>query len=143
MEKVKSSENRHVFIWKDFKEWKSALESMFKDILTPELKAKLKKNREIVEYCDNQTECEEFIGKSFDSIINYQKIDEFRKQYSHIRTYHACRPVDIDSYYQKGILLLCKDEQVERFRTIFLNGTFTELTEKNFRCVLKELLHIR
>ena len=41
-------ENSRIFIWKDFKEWKLALESMFKDILTPELKAKVKKNRAIV-----------------------------------------------------------------------------------------------
>ena len=31
-----SSENNSVFIWKDFSEWKPALEGMFPNILTPE-----------------------------------------------------------------------------------------------------------
>ena len=61
-----SSKNNRVFIWKDFIEWKSALENMFPDILTPELEAKVKQNAESIEYWNAQMPCEELIGKTMD-----------------------------------------------------------------------------
>lgn len=135
---MKSLNNSRVFVWKAFSEWKLSIEDMFKYILTPELTAKVKRNATSIESRDNQTECEEFIGKSFDSIISYQKIDEFRQVYPHIRTYHACRPINVDSYYQRGILILSKDIQVERFRSIFLTGKFPELTEDVLQMCIKK-----
>jgi hypothetical protein len=124
------SEDRHVFIWKDFKEWKSALEDMFKDILTPELKANVKQNREIVEYCDDPEAFGTLSSQSISDMITTKKINEFRLRYSHIRVYHGCRPVDVQSYYKKGLLLCDTDALVERFREIFLSGKFPELTEE-------------
>jgi hypothetical protein len=65
-------------------------------------------------------------------MITTKKINEFRQRYSHIRFYHACRPTDVQSYYKKGVLpsIELKDVQVDRFRSIFLNGDFPELTEE-------------
>ncbi len=132
-QKVKP-DNKRVFIWKDFREWKLALEGMFKDILTLGLKAKIKKNRAIVEYCDDPETFEKLAGQPIKTMITAKKINEFRQRYSHIRFYHACRPTaeDIQSYYEKGVLpsIELKDVQVDRFRSIFLNGDFPELTEE-------------
>jgi len=136
--KMVSSENSHIFIWKAFKEWKSALEDMLGDILTPELKTKVRQNVTRIEYCDNQTECEELIGQSFDSIVPNNTIDKFRQRYSHLRVYHACRPTDVSSYYKKGVRLSCKEIQVKRFRSIFLSGNFPELTEEMLQQSIKE-----
>ncbi len=133
-----TSENNNVFIWKDFNEWKSALEDMFKDILTPELKAKIKQNRDIVEYCDDPEAFETLAGQSIEAMITMEKINEFRQQYSHIRVYHGCRPVDVQSYYKKGLLLHDKDALVERFREIFLSGKFPELTEEMLQESIEE-----
>lgn len=83
-----SSENSHVFIWKDFKGWKPALEDMFKDILTPELEAKAKQNAANIE--GYGIECEELIGQLLEDIITMEKVNEFRQRYSHIRVYHGC-----------------------------------------------------
>ncbi len=80
-----SSKNNRIFIWKDFSEWKSALEGMFPDILTPELDAKVKQNAESINGWFGQIRCEELIGQPMDSIVTDNKIDEFRQQYSHIR----------------------------------------------------------
>ncbi len=72
-----TSENKHVFIWKDFREWKPVLEDMFKDILTPELKVKLKKNQEIVEYCDDPKAFETLSSQSIGDMITTEKINRF------------------------------------------------------------------
>jgi hypothetical protein len=68
-----------------------------------------------------------------------EKINEFRQLYSHIRAYHACRPDNISTYYEKGLLLRSKDAQIERFRSIFLSGKFPELTEEMLQQSIKEL----
>ncbi len=127
-----SSENSHIFIWKDFSEWKLALEDMFKDILTPELETKAKQNAANIEGYDDGVECKKLIGQSIEQMITTEKINEFRRRYSHIRVYHGCRPTNVQSYYDKGILpsLKAKDIVVERFREIFLSGSFPELTEE-------------
>ena len=133
-----TSENKRIFIWKDFKEWKPVLEGMFKDILTPELKAKLKKNREIVEYCDDPEAFETLSSKSIGDMITTEQINRCWQRYSHIRVYHGCRPVDVHSYYYKGLLLRDKGALVERFRKIFLSGKFPELTEEMLQKSIKE-----
>ncbi len=122
--------NKHIFIWKDFSEWKSALEDIYKEILTPEFKDKIRKKATLIKHYDNSIPFKELSGHSIDSIITDDKIKEFRQRYSHIRVYHGCRPTNVQSYYEKGILLLSKDEQIECFRTKFPSGDYPELTEE-------------
>jgi hypothetical protein len=114
---------------------------MFKDILTPEFEAKVKQNRAIVEYCDDPEAFEKLAGHSIGSMVTTEKINEFRQRYSHIRVYHGCRPIDVQSYYEKGILpsVKLKDVQIARFREIFLNDNFPELTEEMLQQSIKEV----
>ena len=121
-----------IFIWKAFREWKSVLGDMYRDILTPELEAKVRQSATDIKYGDDTETFEKLSGHSIDSMITKEKIDEFRQRYSHIRAYHACRTSDVQSYYEKGILpsIALKDVQLARFREIFLNGDFPELTEE-------------
>jgi hypothetical protein len=119
-----------VFIWKDFKEWKPALEGMFPDILTRELEAKVRQQKPRVEDDEDSGPFEQVSGHSLDESITHDKISEFGLLYPHVRFYHACRPVNVQSYYEKGILFLRRDEQVERFKDIFLRSRrFPELTD--------------
>jgi hypothetical protein len=141
-EKAKEEiENNCVLIWKDFGERKSALEDMFKDILTPKLKTKIKKNRAIVKYYDDRIECENLIGHSIEAMITTKKINEFRQRYSHIRVYHGCRPTNVQSYYEKGVLpsLAVKDVQIDRFREIFPSDGFPEITEEKLQQSIEEI----
>jgi len=133
-----SSENSRVFMWKAFGEWKSSLKDMFGDILTPELEAKVKHNRAIVEYCDDPEAFEKLAGHSIDLMVTTEKINEFRQRYSHIRVYHGCRPIDVQSYYEKGLLLCDMNALVDRFREIFLSGDYPELTEEILQKSIKE-----
>ena len=121
--------NNRVFIWKDFNEWKPGLEAMFPGILTPELQAKVRQEATLVRHSDDAEPFEQLSGHSLDDIITTDKIDKFRRLYSHIRVFHACRTADIQSYRKEGVTLRCKDDQVKRFRDIFLSGSFPELSE--------------
>ena len=134
-----SSKNNHIFIWKDFNEWKPVLEDMFEDILIPELEAKVRQSATDIIYGDDTETFEKLSGYSIDSMITPEKINEFRQRYSHIRVYHGCRTTDVQSYREKGLLLLSKDEQIERFRSIFLSGDHPELTEEKLQQSIQEV----
>ena len=110
---------------------------MFKDILTPELEAKAKLN--VANIDGYKSDCEELIAQTLEDIITTEKINEFRRRYSHIRGYHACRPIDDQSYYQNGLKPLCKEEQTKHFRNIFLNGDFPEITEEMLQESIKKV----
>ena len=134
-----SSENSRIFMWKAFREWRSALEDMFGDILNAELETKVRQNAESIKYWDEQMTCEELIGQPMDSIVTDNKIDEFRQRYSHIRAYHACRTADVSGYYERGILPLCTEAQADRFRSIFPRDKFPELTEDMLQQSIKKI----
>lgn len=38
---------------------------------------------------------------------------------THLRLFHGCRPLDVLSYYEKGILVMSLDELARQFREIF------------------------
>lgn len=136
-----SPENIGVFIWKDFIEWQPVLEDMFSEILSPELKAKIRNNQKIVKYHDDPEAFEGLASQSIEEMITNEKIDEFRQRYSHIRVYHGCRTSNVQSYYKKGILpsIDLKDAQVNRFRELFLNGDFPELSEEMLQQSIKNI----
>lgn len=130
-----SPKGNHVFIWKDFSEWKPALESMYLAILTPELEDKVRRRTPPVKYRNDSELFKELSSRELDEIVTSDKIDEFRGRYSHIQVFHGCRPrpSDIKSYYKRGLLPSrdCKRAQIQRFKQIFLTSSrFPELTEE-------------
>jgi len=56
-----------------------------------------------------------------------------------VRVYHAARPTDVSSYYQRGLLLAQEAEQLEAARRIFLSGDFPELTSKMVEAAAEHL----
>ena len=126
-----SPENNRIFIWKDFTEWKPVLEGMFSDILTTDFIDIIRQNESCIEG-DDDGSFEKLIKEEMSSIITLEKVSDFRNQYSHIRVYHGCRPVDVQSYYRDGIKPCeeMREIQIDRFREIFLSGDYPELTEE-------------
>jgi hypothetical protein len=49
----------------------------------------------------------EYWGKIFldENDVLEDLVDKFSKDYTHIKVYHACRPVDIKTYYNNGLLI--------------------------------------
>jgi len=133
------SEHRCSFKWKAFREWSVVLEHMFGRVLIPELEAKIRQNAPRIKHRDDREAFEELTGLSIDAMITTERLNEFRRRYSHIRVYHACRPDNVSTYYEKGLFLRNKNVQIERFRSIFLSGKFPELTEKMLQQSVKEL----
>lgn len=118
-----------VFIWKNFSDWSSKFKELSYGLLSEEFIAKIKPNAEKI-YNDDCGPLEELIMVDEDNIINYEKfIEGFKKSYTHILTYHACRPIDIKSYYINGLQKISFESLQNRFREIYLSKTFPEVSE--------------
>jgi hypothetical protein len=98
-----SSEDKRILVWKNLSEWKSVHEGMFLKILNPELEANIRNNASSVKCQDDPEAFEKLSGHSIESIITTEKVEEFRRLYSHIRVYHACRINDVQSHNDKGL----------------------------------------
>ena len=42
-------------------------------------------------------------------------VRRFKKDYSHVKTYHACRPINIQSYLENGVCIQSFEELIEGF----------------------------
>ena len=128
--------NSSVFVWKAFAEWRPFCLDIFGDVLTPDLEAKVRQNAKDLQ--KGHIGLAELIDHPIGSDAADDRIADFRRRYSQIRVFHACRPDDVASYYEVGLLCGDKIALIERFRTIFLNGDFPEITEEMLQRSIQE-----
>jgi len=72
----------------------------------------LSTNRQVFIYDDDST---------WVDMAHVQNIDDFKKSYTHIRGYHACRTMDVNSYLQNGIKPATRDNILELGKQLFGN----------------------
>lgn len=123
--------NKKIFIWKDSRTWKIVLEEIFSNVLTPSVIDEIKQNKDKIKYMDDRDNFS-FIDKYHpDFRITKDHVSSFINQYAYIRMYHACRPLDVSTYYDKGFKVLTTQEFDDIFKLIYLNDTFPELTKED------------
>lgn len=126
----------NLFIWKDVSTWEAVLEEVFFHILTSSVINEIKQNKNKIIYQEDDNNFS-FIEKFHpDFRIKKDDVNFFIKHYSHIRMYHACRPLDDSTYYDKGLLVLNTKELGNIFKLIYLNNNFPELTEEDIEQVI-------
>lgn len=57
---------------------------------------------------------------------NSYKHIELQKQYSHIRGYHGCRPLSLDTYYKNGIVPINKNDALKLALYLLNNDRISE-----------------
>jgi hypothetical protein len=128
-----------IFIWKNYGDWSDEFKKLSFGLLSEEFIAKIKPNAEEI-YNDDCGPLEELIMVDDDNIINYEKfIEGFKNSYTHILTFHASRPVDVKSYYMNGLQKISFESLQNRFREIYLNGTFPEISETDIVDAIQSL----
>jgi hypothetical protein len=120
-----------IFNWKKYTEWSDEFKRMTDGLLNDKFIKEIKKNTNEI-YTDHCGPLEEMIGDGEDNIANYKKfIEVFKNSYTHIMTYHACRPVEAKNYYINGLQKIDYEILQDRVRKIYLNEPFPEMTEKD------------
>ncbi len=128
-----------IFVWEKYSEWSNDFKQLTFGLLSEDFIARIKQNVEEI-YTDDSGPLEELISDGEDNILNYEKfIEEFRKCYTHIMTYHACRPIDVMSYYKNGLQKIGFKSLQNRFREIYLNQTFPEISELDIEKAIESL----
>jgi hypothetical protein len=125
---IKPEHTKRIFDWKLFKSWKVDIEKLFADILTPQVIETISKSPKKIPNVDNPTFIKSLI-KEFPIFDDFTP--RFVSYYSQIRTYHLCRPLDTDSYYKNGLLILDAEEMQKQFKSFFLNDDFPEISEED------------
>lgn len=59
------------------------------------------------------------------------------EQFTHFALFHACRPVDVGSYYSNGLVLRSRDYFENQARQIFLGPQNPEITESKLAVALE------
>lgn len=65
----------------------------------------------------NKSTWPSFLGEEYieDCLTDQELVIQFYNSYTHIRTYHSCRPIDIDAYFKNGITLGDYDNLLNKF----------------------------
>ncbi|AGA68903.1 hypothetical protein Desdi_1400 [Desulfitobacterium dichloroeliminans LMG P-21439] len=61
-----------------------------------------------------------------ETIINTNQIINLKDEYSHIRGYHGCRVLNLDDYYENGIVPINKNETLRRALYLLKNDRISE-----------------
>lgn len=67
------------------------------------------------------------------------EIRRFLDSFGGFVAFHACRPTNVQSYYEKGIQIADQKTLTADARKIFLSGEFPEITEKEFEAITRDI----
>jgi hypothetical protein len=83
------------------------------------------------------TKCN-YVDAPMEDSIWEERGAEFKSWYSVILSYHACRPVSVDSYLSEGIRIVSDAEIIQRAKDLFCDGTFPEISEHDVEIAAQE-----
>ena len=119
-----------IFEYKRSDQWSKVILKLMKDLIDDRVVRSLKKNppkyfvRDDSAWLDKAlTDSNKTFSQDTFSILS----DRLLAYYSKIRVFHACRPDNLDSYYQEGFHPLNPGEYLEKARKLFLKPEFPEI----------------
>jgi hypothetical protein len=128
-------EKYSVWDWENFHSWKASLWEMMGDVLTPAVVHAFKTSPPEYVVGDDLTWLEQIIEDITGDIIDVAELLAFRlpDRYHAMRAYHGSRPLDVNSFYQRGLHRLDPTHVEERARDIFLNSSFPEIKPESLQ----------
>lgn len=131
--------NSNILNWQNYNEWVLFFDEF---ILTkfPDIFKEIKANNNQIQYVDYAGPLEKYINNHFnDSKILDEFIRNLKNHYQCILAYHGCRPTNVNSYYQSGLLMLDKNKHNELFMRIFNKNDFKEITQEHLEKAIHEM----
>jgi hypothetical protein len=127
--------------WKDLDTWKMPVLEMLKDPINEEVVEYVKKFPPKFIASDDFSWLERIIKdvRNKDVSIIDTFAERLQNHYKALRAFHACRPTDISSYDNNGLVPLDYDLFDEMARNHFLTEEFPEVTEMILNSAIKEV----
>lgn len=125
-----------LFEWKDYISWNKKLEAIYPSLLTSALIKKARKSKHSIESHFFTPFCS-LSGLSEEEILTpvHQKL--FRGNFPFLRVYHACRPINPEVYYEKGLLVNTPQRLFATFCEIFLGSNLPYLKKSHLQKIFE------
>ena len=139
---------RNVIVWLDISEWGPKILDFVGGLISRDVTNKIRTSlilrfvQDDREYCNYQ-DLARLLQRQLDAVGMRRPIldlmaDWLRKEYSHVRVFHACHPVDVKSYYTDGIVTHGPGALKDRAREYFLTNALPEVTPETLeRAIVK------
>ncbi|MGD9160346.1 MAG: hypothetical protein PVG39_18160 [Desulfobacteraceae bacterium] len=109
-----------IFNLKDSTTWDPIVCDLMKSHLRNSYADILRKNSKIIQFRDSEEEaCNLFSKLVSREVLKSEIKNELCDNFKEILTYHACRPIRTEDYYEKGILPLSPSKIQKQFRDYF------------------------
>ncbi len=130
--KNKKIYNKKIFIWNDNF---SMVNTLFEALIDKNQLKMLKTNPPVNFPAENLTWLGEFtkLGSNHKEITD-NLIQNFSRAFTHIRLYHACCPMSLQSYYKKGFIQLDPEDVEKNFKEVFS----PHASQENIRNAIQE-----
>lgn len=128
----------NTFHWRHYKKWKSDFED-FLIPLFPNIEADIRKYNQNIHYIDYMGEklSTIYMENDFELYFTTEFTEFFRKRFSKILTFHAARPVEVDSYYKQGLQLLKAEDTHNKFRQLIASHPLKTITPQDIEDTIK------
>ncbi|MFA6025548.1 MAG: hypothetical protein WC727_03840, partial [Ignavibacteriaceae bacterium] len=129
-----------IFCWSNFDNWKTSFAEFIQIVFPDNIFSLIEKHKGSIEGIDWAGQLEEYVHDDNDNYYyDSEFLQYFKNTYSHLLTFHGCRPSDILSYYKYGLLVLDVELQNKYYEKMFLNKNFNKVTLDDFNFAISTL----
>ena len=129
------------FSWTGYPEWEKFVRDIFPKTIREPLFEAIRNGRDGFEYEADVSYFAKFyatFGEYPELVENF--LNDFSKQFTFIKMYHCCHPLDTQSYYDLGIRVLDTAEKNKRFKKLFLgNSRFLQITDTHIQAAIEHM----
>lgn len=120
----------NTFIWKELREWGILVEAVIPSEERQDLVRAIEQSPERFKYIDDVTCFSEIYSQFSDySQVEKRLPTHMRSTFGSVSMFHCCRPVNVQSYYDRGFRVLDSRQANDLFRKVFVgNPRFPEIT---------------
>ena len=132
---------KSTFTWTDYLSWEKEIRELLSGYVDEEVVAYFRVHPPEFIVSDNTSWLDKIVRivKGVDVDVKYELSWLLTSYYEAFRAFHGCCPLDISTYYKKGIVRLNSSEYNQIAREHFLSGNFPEILESDLMAAIEDM----
>ncbi len=124
---------RTVWHWQDLESWQTVIWGLVSDVLDKRVINAFRQSPPEYLVSDDLSWLDKIVKKATGERVSTSEMlaSRLMLHYDAIRAFHGARPVNVESYYERGLEPLDAKAAEKVARSTFLSGNFPELTERH------------